>query len=220
MKFNMKSSKQYKRIGCLWMASPLIALVVIMIAWAILSFVIAQTLSPPVITTVNGIALSQTSQAQTVIRILNVALGFLGIIAVTLTPFGAVLGLRGFALARQARDAEQGRTFDPSSGQGMVSIVPTEVHKWSWGGFGVGLIWGIYHGVWISLLTLIPFVNFIMMFYLGFKGRELAWKKNKWISPAEFDAFQKKWDVVGIVSFVLSFLPIIASVAGFGGSSR
>ncbi|MBS7532015.1 DUF2628 domain-containing protein [Hazenella sp. IB182353] len=42
-----------------------------------------------------------------------------------------------------------------------MNRVPVEVQGWNWGAFFFTWIWGITHGVWISLLTLIPFVGWV-----------------------------------------------------------
>lgn len=86
------------------------------------------------------------------------------------------------------------------------SEVPPEVRKWNWGAFFLSWIWGIAHGVWISLLVFVPVVGFIVPFYLGVKGNELAWKTGRWNDPQAYLDRQKKWAIAGVIVFVLATL--------------
>jgi len=87
-----------------------------------------------------------------------------------------------------------------------------QVHKWSWGAFFLPLIYliSMEAGTGLILLFLvlsfIPGVNFIVWFYLGFKGREIAWKKRKWESYEDYVSVQKSWDIAGIIVFAIFFL--------------
>ena len=45
--------------------------------------------------------------------------------------------------------------------------IPPELDRWNWGAFFLNWIWGIGNSTFIALLTLIPGVNFIMIFVLG-----------------------------------------------------
>lgn len=92
-----------------------------------------------------------------------------------------------------------------TSGQGSNAVVPEEVKGWSWGGFFLTWIWGVFNGVWLSLLAFIvpwPVMNVV----LGVKGRELAWQSKRWESVEHFNRVQRKWTIAGIV---LSVIPII-----------
>ncbi|MBA4493071.1 ribonuclease G [Paenactinomyces guangxiensis] len=95
--------------------------------------------------------------------------------------------------------------------------VPAEVKKWNWGAFFLGWIWGIGNSVWISLLTLIPVVNIVMMFVLGAKGSEWAWKAKQWESVAHFKRVQRIWGWVGfaifIVGIIFGFIYLAAVIA-------
>lgn len=68
-----------------------------------------------------------------------------------------------------------------------------KIKGWNWGAFLLTWIWGVSHRVWISLLALIPGVNLIMAVYLGIKGNELAWQRNRYFSIHEFFQIQKLW---------------------------
>ena len=92
--------------------------------------------------------------------------------------------------------------------------IPDGIKGWSWGAFLLNWIWAIGNKTWIGLLAIIPYVGLIMAIVLGFKGREWAWKNNKWESVEHFNRVQKKWSfwavtVVGSV-FVIGILAAIA----------
>lgn len=97
---------------------------------------------------------------------------------------------------------------DNTSGQGSGAIVPEEVKGWSWGGFFLTWLWGVFNGVWLSLLALIvpwPVMNVV----LGVKGRELAWQSKHWDSVEQFRSTQKKWDIWGVIISLLIIPAII-----------
>jgi hypothetical protein len=96
-----------------------------------------------------------------------------------------------------------------TSGQGESAIVPEEVKGWSWAGFGLTWIWGVFNGVLISLLALIPGFHLIWAIVLGIKGREWAWRNKKWDSVENFKDTQRPWDIAGIVLFAISVVSLI-----------
>jgi len=96
-----------------------------------------------------------------------------------------------------------------TSGQGESAIVPEEVKGWSWAGFGLTWIWGVFNGVLISLLALIPFFAFVWAIVLGIKGREWAWRNKKWNSVEDFKNTQRPWDIAGIVLFAIWVVAIV-----------
>lgn len=95
---------------------------------------------------------------------------------------------------------------------------PRETYGWSWGAFGLPLIWGIaMNQVGIAILSavltfclIIPFINIlaiigypIVVIYFGIKGYELAWNSREWESPQQFAETQKVWNIVGIISTIV-----------------
>lgn len=66
------------------------------------------------------------------------------------------------------------------------------------GAFLLNWIWAIGNKTWIGLLALIPYVGFIVAIWLGFKGREMAWKNQQWESVEHFNRVQKKWSRWGL----------------------
>jgi hypothetical protein len=99
-----------------------------------------------------------------------------------------------------------------TSGQGASATVPEEVKGWSWAGFGLTWIWGVFNGVLISLLALIPGFALIWAIVLGIKGREWAWRNKKWDSVEHFKNTQRPWDIAGIVIFAIGVVAWIAII--------
>ena len=89
--------------------------------------------------------------------------------------------------------------------------VPPGVTGWSWGAFFLSLIWGLFNRVWISLLMLVPFVNWVMMFVLAIKGKEWAWKAGNWRSVRHFRRTQHNWSIAGWIYFLIIVLLYILS---------
>jgi hypothetical protein len=110
-------------------------------------------------------------------------------------------------------DLKAGAAPENTSGQGASAIVPEEIKGWSWAGFSLTWIWGIFNGVLISLLALIPFFAFVWAIVLGIKGREWAWRNKKWDSVEHFRNSQRPWDIAGIVIFAIWALALIMTLA-------
>ncbi len=92
--------------------------------------------------------------------------------------------------------------LDPRSGKGPHSEVPNEVKGWNWGAFMFTPFWGLYFKLPLTLLALIPYVNIVIAFVYAIKGKEMAWKKQPWLSTYEFNHFQNKWNIAGLVLFL------------------
>jgi len=104
-------------------------------------------------------------------------------------------------------------TKENTSGQGESAIVPEEVKGWSWAGFGLTWIWGVFNGVLISLLALIPFFAFVWAIVLGIKGNEWSWRNKKWDSVEHFKDTQRPWNIAGIVLFAIWVIVLIVTFA-------
>lgn len=76
--------------------------------------------------------------------------------------------------------------------------IPDGVKGWSWGAFFLNGIWAIGNRTWIGLLAFVPYVGFLVSFWLGFKGREMAWKNRQWDSLEHFNRVQRRWSQWGI----------------------
>jgi hypothetical protein len=103
-----------------------------------------------------------------------------------------------------------GVTPENTSGQGKLAIVPKEVKGWSWGAFSLNWIWGIFNGVLIALLCLIPYFGFAWAIVLGVKGKEWAWRNKKWDSIEHFKSTQRGWNIAGIVVFAIAVAIAVA----------
>lgn len=87
--------------------------------------------------------------------------------------------------------------------QEQVKDIPQEIQKFNWGAMLFNWLWGIRHGVWISLLSFVPIIGWIFMpIILGFKGNEWAWKKNNYTSTKEFLKRQRKWAIAAVLFYV------------------
>lgn len=101
-----------------------------------------------------------------------------------------------------------------NSGGGSSVIPPPGIKGWSWGAFLLNWIWAIGNRTWIGLLAFVPYVGIIVSFYLGFKGRELAWRNKRWDSIEHFNAVQKKWSWWAVVLIVgVMGIGILAAIA-------
>lgn len=102
------------------------------------------------------------------------------------------------------------RALANTSGQGKDAVVPPEIKKWNWGAFLLAFFWSIGNKTYIGLLTLVPYLGFIMLFVLGAKGSEWAWRNKEWESIEHFNKTQRAWTKWGvgvfIVVFIISFL--------------
>jgi len=89
------------------------------------------------------------------------------------------------------------------SGMGKKSTVPEEIKGWNWGAFLLNWIWGIGNSTFISLLMFVPVINIIMIFILGMKGNEWAWRNRIWRDVEHFKSTQKKWRNAGVILFLV-----------------
>lgn len=92
-----------------------------------------------------------------------------------------------------------------------MNNVPEEIKGLNWGAFFLNWIWGIFNGVWLALLCLVPCINIVMPFVLLFKGNEWAWKAKPWPSVEEFKRVQGLWAKWGVGIFLAGL------VLGVGG---
>ena len=101
-----------------------------------------------------------------------------------------------------------------NSGGGKYIDLPNGVKGWSWGAFLLNWVWAIFNkNLLLGLLCFMPYIGFIGSFYLGFKGRELAWRNKRWESLEHFNRVQKKWSIWGLILVVGVFgIGILAAV--------
>lgn len=86
-----------------------------------------------------------------------------------------------------------GKPTDNASRRLAYGDVPDGVKGWSWGAFLLNWIWAIGNRTWIGLLALVPYVGVVVAIWLGFKGREMAWKNGNWQSVEHFNRVQRAW---------------------------
>jgi len=113
----------------------------------------------------------------------------------------------------------QNNNIQNTSGMGKDAVVPEEIKGWSWGAFLWGWIWGLSNRTYIALLTLVPLVNWVMVFVVGFKGNEWAWRNKKWVSVEEFKQVQRSWAKWGLVLLVILPISLVLLLVIFGGLS-
>jgi len=107
----------------------------------------------------------------------------------------------------------QGRVF--RVGQAIQQeAIPDGIRGWSWGACLFPWIWAVGNNTWIGLLALIPYVNVPVMIWLGFKGREMAWRNRRWDSVDHFNRVQRAWSqwAVGITLVLAGFLMVCALI--------
>lgn len=98
-----------------------------------------------------------------------------------------------------------------TSGLKDEAALPPGVDRWNWGAFLLNWIWGIGNNTFVALLALVPFVNFIMIFVLGAKGGEWAWRNKRWDSVEHFRRVQRKWAIAGVAVW-LALLGLFAAI--------
>jgi hypothetical protein len=89
--------------------------------------------------------------------------------------------------------------------------IPPEIDRWNWGAFLLNWIWGVGNNTFIALLTLVPFVGFVMPFVLGAKGSRWAWRNGRWDSVEHFKRVQRLWAIWGAIIW-------LGGIALFGGA--
>jgi len=205
-----------KKLGKWLVKWPIIGLFLTITAYTVATFVINSLVAPvshsgftPADAGPYATGLGQVDVRVTIANIVRTILSLIAILCVLGTIFGLPIGI----ILMCKRKLKDGVPYDERSGRGSGSTVPEGLGGWNWGAAGLGFIWGISHNVWISLLSVVPYVNFVWWIVMGLKGNEWAWKKNKWRNEKDFKHFQDKWAPWGIAFFVFSIILPIA--AGF-----
>ncbi len=96
-----------------------------------------------------------------------------------------------------------------SNSTSQSSQVPEEIKGWNWAAFLLNWVWGLGNRTYIALLMFVPIVNLIVIFMLGAKGNEWAWKNGNWNSVEQFKNTQRKWRNASI-AFYCIFIPVVA----------
>jgi len=88
------------------------------------------------------------------------------------------------------------------SGTGSMAQLPVELRGLNWGGFLMTWIWSIANKSYIGLLSLVPYVGWIMHFVILIKGNEWAWQNRRWESIEDFKNCQRLWAYWGLGLFI------------------
>lgn len=110
-----------------------------------------------------------------------------------------------------------------TSGRGYDQPVPVWAGGWNFAAavpFGLFALyngmhtWGVVGilltvlGIWMGPLMLPFCIGYI--FYLGLKGREMAWRGRRFANRAQFETTMRVWNVVGAISLIVG--PLICLV--------
>lgn len=131
--------------------------------------------------------------------------------------FCSVCGHKAGSDTHAAVKLDKPRPPTPDTPQG----IPDGVKGWSWGAFFLNGIWAIGNRTWIGLLAFVPYLGWIVAIWLGFKGREMAWKNKQWDSLEHFNRVQRKWSQWGVgVMIAAIVLGILAALVDAGNADR
>ncbi|MBI2463831.1 hypothetical protein HYV57_02655 [Candidatus Peregrinibacteria bacterium] len=186
------SSPKHKKIGFFLIIVPWIGLIVVLLLFSILNMVLKANID--------------SSINEKTLAVFNFLLTIFGFICFLGIIFGIPLSIIFF----KKKVLADGVRYDARSGKKEQSEIPLEIKGWNWGAAGLTLIWGLYHNVWISLLSLLPVVNIVIIIVLGLKGNEWAWQAQKWQSVEQFKTAQKKWKPWGIAFFIFMVIGFIS----------
>ena len=89
---------------------------------------------------------------------------------------------------------------------------PPGVKGFCWGALCMTPVWSIGNRVWPGLLSLLPGLGILVAFWLGFRGRELAWAKGGWQNVDHFNRVQRRWSIVGAIvlgTMIAATIPLV-----------
>lgn len=130
-----------------------------------------------------------------------------------MAPDAAYCSVCGKAAGTSPVNLDKPSAPAPQTDGGIPDGIPEGVKGWSWGAFLLNWIWAIGNRSWIGLLAMVPYVGWIMAFWLGFKGREMAWKNKQWDSLEHFNRVQRKWSQWGIgITIAAIVLGVLAAM--------
>ena len=92
---------------------------------------------------------------------------------------------------------------------------PPEIKKWNWGAFMFSIFWGIGNNAYLTLLCLVPCLNFVWVFVCGAMGNQWAWKSGEFKDVEQFMAVQRTWNKAGFVSFIITLIVIVIYIIMF-----
>jgi hypothetical protein len=74
---------------------------------------------------------------------------------------------------------------------------------WNWGAFMFPFQFGIGTKAYLTLLTLVPILNFIWFFVSGSQGAKWAYDSGYFENVDEFNGAMKSWNRAGLVSAII-----------------
>ena len=86
------------------------------------------------------------------------------------------------------------------------------LRRWNWGAMILSIPWCLWHKVWQGLFFFVPFINFVLPFYLGAKGNRLAWERSSKKDLERFLKSQRRWAIAAL--FFLLLIPIFLTSMG------
>ena len=93
--------------------------------------------------------------------------------------------------------------------------VPNNINDFNWGAFSLWHLWGFWNGmpilscfgILLGLITntfyLLFIIDIAISLYLGLQGNKLSWQKKDWSSATNFEIYQKRWNIAGIIILCL-----------------
>lgn len=88
---------------------------------------------------------------------------------------------------------------------------------WNWGAFMFPFQFGIGTKAYLTLLVLVPFLNFIWLFVSGAQGAKWAYDSGCFKNVDEFNGAMKSWNRAGLVSAIIVAVVIALYVLLFVG---
>lgn len=100
-------------------------------------------------------------------------------------------------------------------------MFPSNINSFNWGIFIWWPYWGLFNGMSrlffiflalsvLSFLWIPAIVLCVLSIYYGKKGNFLSWKNKDWISIERFEKVQSRWDVAGIIYFIILLILFLA----------
>ena len=87
--------------------------------------------------------------------------------------------------------------------------IPDEARGFCWGAFLMPLFWSVGNKTWVGLLALVPMLQLPIGIWLGFKGREMAWRNCNWKDADHFNRVQLRWTQVTLTVTGLFLLGVL-----------
>ena len=93
--------------------------------------------------------------------------------------------------------------------------VTNNINDFNWGAFSLWHLWGFWNGmpilscfgILLGLITntfyLLFIIDIAISLYLGLQGNKLSWQKKDWSSATNFEIYQKRWNIAGIIILCL-----------------